>query len=297
MKVAVLIPTKGGYYREKSLRYTLRSYLSWPNHGYDLEILVVIDAKKCKNVERIEDIINEFNIQSSLKISSIKYHGRNPVWGGIKHLSRRTDYALIQGDDELAAKAKMKYLEKIIEEYGDSVLQLPVFERTSEPTYKPKDLIGQINEYGITSNFDAFPEKCSTPFRIYNLASNRVMPVDVASKYDLEEIRLWNDYGVETYLTFLLNRDNVEMYYVPKREVANFHLQAERIFWVGRLEEGSRFASKGDLERMILEVSVDHKSESDILRKSLYRLVNFTYIALISDETELVHKILKSFVK
>jgi len=298
MKLTVLIPTKGGYYREKSLNYTLQSYLRQDGYSCDLEILVVIDGKNCEDVERVKRIIEEFKALSGLEVESIVYYGGNPVWGGIKHLSKRTDYVLIQGDDELAARTKIGFLEEVIEEFGECVFQLPVFERTTEPRFMPRSMIGQINRYGITSNFDAFPEDYDEIFEIYNLASNRVMPIDVASRYNLERIRLWRGYGVETFLAFLLKRDKIRMFYVPRREVANFHLQADRPFWIGRLDEVNYFASREELEKIVLEVSLDiHRIGNEIFRKALNRLANFTYIAWMFNEVELVHRILKNFIE
>ena len=298
MKLTVVIPTKGGYYREKSLTYTLQSYLHQDRYNCDLEILVVIDGKNCEDTERVEDIVERFKVCSSLKIESIVYYGSNPVWGGIEYLFKNTDYVLIQGDDELAARTKIRVLERIMEEFRDCVLQLPVFERTTEPRFMPKNMIGQVNKYGITSNFDALPEDYSEPFEIRNLASNRVMPIDVASKYNLENVYLWRGYGVETFLAFLLNRDRVKMYYVPRIEVANLHLQAGRSFWTGQLNEANYFASRKELERMIFEVSLDfHAVESEILRKALSRLANFTYIAWMFNDVELIHRILRNLIE
>lgn len=218
--------------------------------------------------------------------------------GGIRYLSNSTDYILVQGDDELAARTKIVFLEKIIRRYSDSVIQLPVFERTTEPRYLPKSMIGQVNRYGITSNFDAFPLHASEPFEIHNLASNRVMPIGIASRYNLEHIRLWGGYGVETFLAFLLSRDGVKMYYIPRKEVANLHLQAERPFWSGYLCETNFFATREELEKMILDVSLGfHKNKRELFRKTLGRLANFTYIAWIFNEIELVHRVLKSFVE
>jgi len=300
MKLAIIMPTKGGCYREKSISYTLQSYLNQDDYACNLEILIVIDGKKCKDPAKIRKIANKFNNCNEVNVNTVTYYGDNPTWGGINYLTRTNDvdYVLIQGDDEIAAKTKISRLEKIIKKLSNCVLQLPVFERTTKPRNEPKNRIGQIHKYGITSNFDAIPENYSSPFEIFNLASNRVMPLEIASKYNLEEIRLVGNYGIETYLAFLLSRDNVKVYFVPQAEVANLHLQAERPFWSGIIHKSSYFGSREELVNMILNVSIDDCADrADVIKKPLYRLANYTYIAWTFNCIELVHKVLRGFIE
>ena len=299
MKITVLIPTKGGKLREKLLSHTIKSYSNQPRCKCHLEILVVIDCKNCRNIDATKKAIDEMNNQFELIIDSIEYYGENPVWGGIKYLENKTDYILIQGDDELPAKMKISHLEHYIEILSGSVLQLPVFERTTEPKVKPISVIGQVNEYGITSNFDAIPRNIKLPFEIYNLASNRIMPINIALKHNLEEIKLIGGYGIETYLAFLLRENGIKMYFIPNKETANLHLQAERSFWIGEIKENNTFASKEELENLILLASKGggEVDDTSIITKSLLRLSNYIYIAWKFNKPKLIHTMIKIFIE
>jgi len=107
MKLEIVMPTKGGYYRELSVNYALQLYVNQYEDYFKLEIIIVIDGENCKDIKRIEHIAIKFNFQSSLEVNTITYYGYNPTLIGICHLakSRNADYLLIQYDDEIAAKS------------------------------------------------------------------------------------------------------------------------------------------------------------------------------------------------
>ena len=258
--------------------------------------MIVIDARNCLDLKNTVNFIEDLSSRARVNIDFTVYSGLNPVWGGIRWLNGDVEYVLIQGDDELPARMKLRYLERYIRRLRDSILQLPVFERTTIPRIKPKVVIGQVNFHGITSNFDALPPRASRPFQIHNLASNRVMPLYLASKYNLEDIKLIGGYGVETHLAFQLIEDGVNLYYVPKIEVANMHLQAERPHWRGPITHGNPFKSASELMRLIREVSRGNLHERSYHQKSLLRLANYLYIAWRFNRRQLAHHILRNFV-
>ncbi len=88
MKLEVVMPTKGGYYRELSVNYALQLYVNQYEDHFKLEIIIVIDGKNCEDIKRIEHIASKFNFQSSLEVNTITYYRYNPTWGGIFHLKK-----------------------------------------------------------------------------------------------------------------------------------------------------------------------------------------------------------------